>query len=280
MEGNNDKMIRVLIVEDEEIIRKGLINTIDWLERGYSIVGEGINGVDGFEKIKELRPELVITDIKMPNLNGLDMIKKCQSENIYFESILLTSYGEFQYAKEGINIGVVEYLLKPLDEELLYKALEKVRKKIENRKNLEVLEKVGKTKEKIEIFNINIYFERAQTRNKYVYKALQKIQSKYNEKISIIEIADELGVSSGYLSRKFKEELGETFLEILNKYRIQKAIKLLVKEELKMYEISEKVGFSDYKHFCTVFKKYLSMAPGEFIKKDILVLEKTEQNEK
>ena len=90
----------------------------------------------------------------------------------------------------------------------------------------------------------------------------------------IIEIADELGVSSGYLSRKFKEELEETFLEILNKYRVQKAMKLLVKEDLKMYEISEKVGFSDYKHFCTVFKKYLGMAPGEFIKKDVLIFDK------
>lgn len=267
-------MIRVVIVEDEEIIRKGLINTIDWIEKDCNIVGEAINGLDGLEKIRELKPDLVITDIKMPNLNGLEMIKRCQSENIVFESILLTSYGEFEYAKEGINIGVVEYLLKPLDEELLYKALDKVKQKLENMKNLEVLEKVSKTKEELEFFNINIYFEKAQTKNKYVYKTLQKIQNRYNEKISIIEIADELGVSSGYLSRKFKEELEETFLEILNKYRVQKAMKLLVKEDLKMYEISEKVGFSDYKHFCTVFKKYLGMAPGEFIKKDVLIFDK------
>ena len=149
-------MIRVLIVEDEEIIRKGLINTIDWIEKDCNIVGEAINGLDGLEKIRELKPDLVITDIKMPNLNGLEMIKRCQSENIVFESILLTSYGEFEYAKEGINIGVVEYLLKPLDEELLYKALDKVKQKLENKKNLEVLEKVSKTKEELEFFNINI----------------------------------------------------------------------------------------------------------------------------
>lgn len=94
-------MIRVLIVEDEEIIRKGLINTIDWIEKDCNIVGEAINGLDGLEKIRELKPDLVITDIKMPNLNGLEMIKRCQSEDIVFESILLTSYGEFEYAKEG-----------------------------------------------------------------------------------------------------------------------------------------------------------------------------------
>lgn len=237
-------MIRVLIVEDEEIIRKGLINTIDWIEKDCNIVGEAINGLDGLEKIRELKPDLVITDIKMPNLNGLEMIKRCQSENIVFESILLTSYGEFEYAKEGINIGVVEYLLKPLDEELLYKALDKVKQKLENKKNLEVLEKVSKTKEELEFFNINICFEKAQTKNKYVYKALQKIQNRYNEKISIIEIADELGVSSGYLSRKFKEELEETFLEIERKCEFKKYfdgkvvsydVKLL-KPEKEIYE--------------------------------------------
>ena len=270
-------MIRVLIVEDEEIIRKGLINTIDWLEKGYNIVGEAINGLDGLQKIRELKPELIITDIKMPNLNGLEMIKMCKAENLVFETILLTSYGEFEYAREGINIGVIEYLLKPLDEELLYKALEKVKKKLENKKNLEVLEKVSRTKEEMEFFNINIYIEKAQTKNKYVYKALEKIRNQYSEKISILNISEELGVSSGYLSRKFREELGETFLEILNKYRVQKAVKLLIKEELKMYEISDRVGFSDYKHFCNVFKKNMGIAPGEFIKKEILILDKNNE---
>ena len=270
-------MIRVLIVEDEEIIRKGLINTIDWLSKNCNIIGEAINGVDGINKIVETSPDLVITDIKMPKMNGLEMIKEAYRRGYSFESILLTSYGEFEYAKEGISLGIIDYILKPLDEELLYIALDKVYKKLEAQNNLKILENIKKNKNETEFFNINIYFEKARVQNKYVYKALKKIQNNYNEKLNIIDISDELGVSSGYLSRKFKEELEDTFLEVLNKYRIQKSIKLLLKNELKMYEISEKVGFTDYKHFCTVFKKYLDMAPGEFIKKEVVIFDKLEQ---
>ena len=90
--------------------------------------------------------------------------------------------------------------------------------------------------------------------------------------MNIKDIAEELDISASYLSRKFKDATGETFLDILNKYRIQKSIKLLQKQEYKIYEISEKVGFTDYKHFCNVFKKYLHTAPGDFAKKNVVVM--------
>ena len=79
-------------------------------------------------------------------------------------------------------------------------------------------------------------------------------------------IAEELGISASYLSRKFKESTGQTFLDVLNKYRIQKAIALLGEGSLRVYEISDQVGFSEYKYFCSVFKKYTGMSPTEFAK--------------
>lgn len=245
-------MIKVLIVEDEEFIRKGLKVTIDWEKMGFYIVSEGINGEDGLNKILEYSPQLVITDIKMPKMNGLEMIKKAKNFGKNFESILLTSHGEFKYAQIGIELGVLGYILKPLDEDILYKVLEKVKEKVEV---------VGKNY----FFSLEEYMNNATDR--HVYKALKKIQENYYKKITIQGVSDEIGVSAGYLSRKIKEVLSDTFLEILNKYRVQKAIDLFEHEELKMYKISDKVGFTDYKHFCTVFKKYMKVAPGEFFKK-------------
>ncbi|WP_300391048.1 response regulator [Fusobacterium sp.] len=260
-------MIKVLIVEDEEIIRKGLIGTIDWESKGCTIVGEAINGLDGMEKIIQNFPDLVITDIKMPKMSGLEMVKECYLRGIRFETILLTSYGEFEYAKEGINLGVIDYILKPLDEELLYSALDKVKQRVEEQKNLKKI--TGNEEEKNNFFDIDSHIEKARAQNKYVYKALKNIKENYSKKMNIVDVSEELEVSSGYLSRKFKEELDETFLEIVNKYRVEKSIKLLLEQELKMYEISDRVGFTDYKHFCNVFKKYMGVAPGEFIKNEV-----------
>lgn len=122
-------MIKVLVVEDEYIIRKGMINTIDWLSMGCKIIGEGINGKEGLKFIEEFSPDLVITDIRMPVMDGLEMLKTAEEAGLKFEKIILTSYGEFKYAQEGIKLGVADYILKPIDEDLLEKAVKKVKEK-------------------------------------------------------------------------------------------------------------------------------------------------------
>lgn len=263
-------MVKILVVEDENIIRKGLIGTIDWLSAGFVVAGEAINGKDGLEKIEKIKPDLVITDIRMPIMDGLEMLRKAEEKGFKFEKILLTSYGEFEYAQEGIKLGVIDYILKPIDEDIFYKALEKAKEKIKRRETLETVKNISEDDTELEFFNPKIFL--GKDKNIYVDKAIEKIISSYAEKLNIKDIAEELDISASYLSRKFKDVTGETFLDILNKYRIQKSIKLLQKQEYKIYEISEKVGFTDYKHFCNVFKKYLHTAPGDFAKKNVVVV--------
>ena len=113
--------------------------------------------------------------------------------------------------------------------------------------------------------NLDVEFY-AQSENQYVARMINEIKEKYAEKISIESIADEMEISPSYLSRKFKEITGRTFLDFLNQYRIQKAVQLLNLGQYKVYEISDMTGFSDYKHFCSVFKKYTLMSPTSFTK--------------
>lgn len=264
-------MIKVLVVEDEDIIRRGFIGTIDWLSMGCVVIEEAVNGKDGLKKIEKFNPDLVITDIRMPIMDGLEMLKEAERRNIKFEKILLTSYGEFEYAQEGIKLGIIDYILKPIDEEIFYNVLKKAKEKIKGLEKLETVKNISEDKENIEFFNPKIYFETEKNKNRYVEKTIEKIIESYSEKLNIKDIAEELYVSPSYLSRKFKDVTGETFLDVLNKYRIQKSIKLLLSQEFKIYEVSEKVGFTDYKHFCNVFKKYLNIAPGDFVKKNVIV---------
>lgn len=98
-------LYRVLIVEDEEIIRLGLKSTIDWLSMQCNVVGLAKDGVEGLKLIEELQPDIVIADICMPRMNGMDMIEQAQSK-ASFRSIILTSYSEFEYAKRAISIHV------------------------------------------------------------------------------------------------------------------------------------------------------------------------------
>ena len=117
-------MYRVLLVEDEEIIRKGIRYSVPWEECGCSVVGEAENGAVGEEKIAELQPDIVITDITMPVKSGLEMIADTR-EKFNYIAIILTGYSEFEYAQQAIRNGVSDYVLKPLDMDEMRTALEK-----------------------------------------------------------------------------------------------------------------------------------------------------------
>lgn len=260
-------MIKVLIVEDENFIRKGLIGTFDWINCECVVIGEAENGAIGLEKIINLNPDLVITDIKMPIMNGIDMIKKAK-EKVDFETFILSSYDDFSYAKQAIDLRVQDYILKPIDEEYLTKSLIKFKSFYKEKKIVDKIKNSFDTNQKVELINMEHY------KSNYIYDKYTKIMieyiiSNYNKKISIEDLSYKLGISVSYLSRKFKSETLQTFHDFLNKYRIQKSITFLEEGKYKVYEISDMVGFGEYKHFSTVFKKYMSYSPSDYLKKCI-----------
>ena len=253
-------MYRVLIAEDEDIIRKGIAYTMDWVSMGCTIIGEAANGKEGVDKIKELSPDIVLADIMMPMMDGIEMIRQGQ-EIADFKAIIMTSYADFEYAKKAIELGVSAYLMKPVDEEELKKSINKIITEIEKDNQLRQLTSKMKNAD-----DIDALFIKSEGDNDYIQKVLRETKERYAEKISMETFSEELGVSGSYLSRKFKEATGQTYLDFLNKYRVQQAIKLLETGTYKVYEVSEMTGFSDYKYFSTVFKKYTDRSPSDFVK--------------
>lgn len=260
MRERQERMLKIVIVEDEDIIRKGLAYTIDWVSMGYVVAGEAANGEEGLEAIISLQPDVVIADIKMPKMDGITMLQKAL-EIRNFKSLILTSYAEFEYARKAIELQVSDYILKPVNEQELAHTMKRLR------------EEIMKEHEALLVFenrdsdlDMEYYIQLARSENQYVAGTVGIIREKYAEKLSIESIADEMGISPSYLSRKFKDITGHTFLDFLNKYRVQQAVGLLNAGQNKVYEISDLTGFSDYKHFCSVFKKYTLMSPTGFIK--------------
>ncbi len=255
-------MLKVVIVEDEEFIRKGLVYTIDWLSMGCVVVADAADGQEGLEKIIEYQPDVVITDIKMPKMDGIEMVRQAL-QYTEFICIILTSYAEFEYAKKAIELKVFEYLVKPVDEEKIKKIMEGLHDELNQKRQVKLMLESAKTLSNKTDFNSFIQYTNSDC--DCVVKAIQKIQEKYADRISVETIAGELGISSRYLSRKFKEVTDRSFLDLLNWYRVQQAIKLLETGRYRVYEISDITGFSDYKHFCTVFKRYTMMSPTGFV---------------
>jgi len=123
-------MIKLVIVEDEDLLREGLVHYVDWTSLGYEVVGEAANGKDGLDIVRMTKPDIVITDIRMPIMDGITMTEllKEQDENIVV--VIISGYDDFGYARRALKLGVSEYIMKPIDIELLKKTMEVLCKKI------------------------------------------------------------------------------------------------------------------------------------------------------
>ena len=124
-------MLKVLIIDDEPYLREGLKHIVDWKANGFEICGEAADGDEGYRKILDLKPDIILLDIQMPGKLGLEILKDERKNGIEGRFIIISGYSNFKYAKEAIKYGVKEYLLKPIDEDELLEIALKLKKEIE-----------------------------------------------------------------------------------------------------------------------------------------------------
>ena len=125
-------MISIVIVEDESYIRKGMVMTTPWEQFGCKVIGEAGDGQEGYELIKKLTPDIIITDVNMPVMDGIEMLRKLEHVS-NAECIIISGYSDFSYAQQAIKLGVRDYLLKPIDDDDFYRILNKVISYIEKK---------------------------------------------------------------------------------------------------------------------------------------------------
>ena len=241
-------MLKVLIVEDEEMIRKGIVLTVDWAALDCVVVGEATNGVQGLEAARRLEPSLIITDLKMPQMDGIEMLTALRAEGCTAYVIILTAYDNFAYAQSALRLGAVDYLLKPFHDGDLENAVTRIQQR---RQPAAKATPIGAA--------------RKGDKSKYVLEAMDYISKHYNEPdISVGTVAQSLNISEGYLSHTFKKETDYTLLNYLTRYRIHKAMELLKDCRVKVYEVAEQVGYRDIAYFSATFKKYAGISPSEY----------------
>lgn len=256
-------MIKVVIIEDEDLLRKGLIYTFDWKEMGCIIIGEAENGVEGIRIIEQLNPDIVLVDIQMPRMDGLTMLQQLGVHP--FETIIMTGYAEFEYAKKAIDLNVSHFLLKPIEDDKLISIIQDLKVKIEDKKAIQHL-KQSKSSLNTDLFGKNHDASTLYSSHKVVRKIIDYIHTHYQHRISLQHIAQGLQMSPSYLSRTFKQITSYSVNDYINRYRITKAIELLKADQYRLYEIAEMVGFSEYKYFHHVFVHYMKHSPKAFLK--------------
>jgi two-component system response regulator YesN len=248
-------MTKVLIVDDEKYVRMGIRSETDWALIGCEVVGEAANGIEGLEAAETLRPDLVISDIRMPKMDGIEMaekiIEKCPGTKVIF----LTAYNEFEYARQAIRIGVSDYLLKPFQDGELEGSIQRLLHLHPNApaSSAELEEQLIPLRKKEEVSN------------RYVQTAIEYIENNYvDQGFSITKLAESMSVSEGHISRLFKSETDQSINNYLTRYRIKKAMDYLKDVNVKVYEVAEKVGYSDIAYFSNTFKKLVGKTPSDY----------------
>ena len=248
-------MLKVLVVEDEEMIRKGIVLAVDWAALDCVVVGEAADGAAALDAVERYDPSLIITDLKMPRMDGIQMLQQLRARGNNAYVIILTAYDSFSYAQSALRLGVSDYLLKPLKDGELEAAVRHIQGQEEARETKEAEEQDMPVIRLSSVKN---------TKNKYVEQAVQQIREHYQEDINISTVAGELEISEGYLSRVFKKETDYTFTSYLTLYRMKKAMTLLKDCRVKVYEVAEQVGYSDTAYFSAQFKKVTGISPSEY----------------
>ena len=194
-------MLKLVIAEDEDIIRMGLVQTIYWQAMEVELVGEAADGMEALEQVKKLQPDVLLTDIRMPRLSGLELADKVLAMGQRTRVVFLTSYAEFDYAREALRLQAVDYLLKPVEEEELVRVMNNIAKDLANQAELEAGGENSPVSNS-EVKELTDWLELLQEPglNPHVRRVLERIVTAYNQHLSIEELAGELQVSTSYLS--------------------------------------------------------------------------------
>lgn len=249
-------MIRLMIVDDERFVRTGIIRETDWELIGCEVVAEAKNGIEALEKAREARPDLVISDIKMPGMDGLELAERLVEAYPDIKLIFLTAYSDFEYVRKALRIGASDYLLKPFDDGELEAAIQRLIHLSPDTDN-----KDDREREK-QLLGI---MDKSDSLNRYVKSAIEYIEKHYMEKdFTLTALATSVSVSEGHISRLFKSETGSSINNYLTRYRIKMAMEYLRDATIKVYEVTELVGYQDVAYFSNTFKKLIGSSPSDY----------------
>ena len=235
--------MKILIVDDEPKIRKGLCKIVE-MHPGWYVPQAFADAESAIAFLRDNGADVVITDIHMPGLTGLDMIEQMRSACPKVVFIILTGYGKFEYAQRAIDLGVKKYLMKPTSPNEITAALEQIEADTPRKKHAAAFQKP--------------------TNNLIILRAMEYVDLHYRDRFTLRDMAAALYISPNYLSDLFKKNTGMRLSDYITEVRLEKAREYLMDVHYKVRDVSTLVGISDPRYFSSVFRKKYGMTPMEF----------------
>ena len=240
-------MYKVLLVDDEELERKILCFVLQNSSLPITIVGEAASGREALDKVRLTRPDLIIMDIKMPGIDGIEATRQIKALYPTIEVIILSAYSRFSYSQQAIKAQATDYLLKPIQPQHLIEAVKLALDRLSLKKEFHPCPALE--------------FNQSQV---LVRKAMDYIESNYAKNISLNIVATHVHLSPAYLSRIFNKKTGSGLTEYLTQVRIKKAKQQLLMSTATIDQIAAATGFNSSSYFSAIFKKNEGITPTEY----------------
>ena len=237
-------MFCAVIVDDDRWILEDIKASFPLDEFRFKSIYECTDIDEAYKKIHEYSPELVITDIRIGNSSGLDLMQRCRNDRIRTQFIILSGYGEFEYARQAIALGAFYYMLKPIDENEAYGVIKDLFKLLTQASD---------------------GFIQLNNQDKFQC-LLDYIEENYAENITLSDLSARWFFNRTYICDLFQKRLGVTLTQYVNDIRIKNAAWLLTNTNKDITHIAYKVGFSDARYFSRIFKKKYGMTCLEYRK--------------
>lgn len=251
-------MITLLIVDDEPLICKGIRTLVDFEQLGISEVYEASSGTEGLKLFIQHAPQLVLLDINLPLMNGLELAQAIKAHDKQAKIAMITGYDYVDYAIRAIKIGVDDYILKPVSKQDVTDVIAKLIERYENDRTLREVQTV--------VSNLKESSSEDTSDDSLKHRLQETIdQALASSELSLTFIAQALGYTPNYLSSLFKNLFGVTFQDYVLTHRLEKAKILLLTTTMKNYEIAERVGFEDVNYFNTRFKLKYGVSPKQYV---------------
>ncbi len=264
----------VVIIDDEPIIVQGLSKVPDWESLGCEVIATAEDAIEGMEVVRKLQPHILLTDINMPEVSGLEMLAALRSEFPHLQVTIISGYSDFHFAQEAMRLGACRYLLKPSKMDEIYEAIGFMTETLKQREKSEGETPVtggagegdsgGTESERLDSSSPEKTEEVAEANSFIINQALAFMKAHHQEKLTLPQVAEQCYVSQWHLSKLLNGQLKKNFYEVLNQIRIEKAKELLEDGSLRVSDIAERVGYGEAAHFSRVFKKEMGMSAVEY----------------